>query len=144
VANGEKVATQQQQHGPAGGLLSSVNWQGALLGVTERLQNVANSVTGSGAWGPCARALDAVVSGAQGEAADADYLFLDPKFRGGECPPHARTKGPAQRCVVFVVGGGCVREADNVKSYAAHARREVVYGCTEMLSPQEFLRQLAA
>ena len=48
------------------------------------------------------------------------------------------------RCMVFVVGGGCYRELDNLKAYGAQTKRDIVYGATELVSPQEFLRQLAA
>lgn len=44
--------------------------------------------------------------------------------------------------VVFVLGGGSVTEYDNLKRCERTAG--VVYGCTEMLSGEEFLEQLSA
>lgn len=133
-------------------LSTTMNWQAAFSGVQERLQSLANAVTGSGeAWGPAARALEAVCGGGVGvsftqqETAqiDSQYAYLDPKAKQVEVPPSGpRFRGQVQRAIVFVVGGGSYNEHHNVKQYAAQRKREVIYGCTELVSPADFLKQM--
>ena len=124
----------------------------------EKLQTVANSVTGSAAWGPAARAVDAVCGGGSSNMGanlganlaadvsaeiDSQYLYLDPKIGVSAIPPSgSRFKGPFQRCILFVVGGGCYAEYLNLQQYGAQRKREIIYGATEMLSPSEFLKQI--
>lgn len=53
-----------------------------------------------------------------------------------------------QDCVVFVVGGGCYAEYSNLRVYAgrkaaaAPVSRRIIYGCSELLSPNNFLSQV--
>ena len=49
---------------------------------------------------------------------------------------------------MFVVGGGCYAEYCNLRSYAVRRAaatpltRRLVYGCSELLSPEAFLAQV--
>ena len=119
----------------------------------ERLQTVANTVTGSSAFGPAARTLDAICGGSVASGLttssegfseiDSQYLYFDPKTGNKPIAPSAsRFRGPFQKCIVFIVGGGCYQEYHNLRSYSQQKKREIIYGATEMLSPSEFLRQL--
>ncbi|CAK4079657.1 unnamed protein product [Aphanomyces euteiches] len=77
---------------------------------------------------------------------DESYLYLDPKIKtapGGAVP---RQRTPFREAIVFVIGGGNYNEYQNLQAYAkaqpATQPRHIVYGCTELLSPNEFLQQL--
>lgn len=130
--------------------LSNVDWQAAFSGLQEKLQLVANSVTGSGSWGPAAKAVEAVCGGAGGGAStdvsaeiDQQYMYYDPKIGTTAVPSSgSRFRGKFERCIVFVVGGGCYTEYHNLCQYATQRKKEIVYGATEMMNPAEFLRQM--
>ena len=138
--------------GAASALLSTVD--SAFSQFQERLQTVANSVTGSASWGPAARAVEAVCGGGIGMTnlptstdvsaeIDSQYLYYDPKIGLNPIPPSgARFRGPFQKCILFIVGGGCYNEYHNLCQYAVQRKREIVYGATEILSPTEFLKQM--
>ncbi|TYZ68314.1 hypothetical protein PybrP1_006755 [[Pythium] brassicae (nom. inval.)] len=79
---------------------------------------------------------------------DETFLYLDPKItaaRGGDVP---RQRTPFREVLVFMIGGGNYNEYQNLMAYAKsqppQAPRVVSYGCTELLSPEEFLQQLNA
>lgn len=83
---------------------------------------------------------------------DKDYCYLDPKLLRPQDAANAaaRARTPFQDCVVFVVGGGCYAEYSNLRVYAgrkapvsAPVSRRIVYGCSELLSPNNFLSQLS-
>lgn len=61
----------------------------------------------------------------------------------GEVP---RQRTPFREVMVFMIGGGNYNEYQNLMAYAKsqqqQAPRSVWYGCTELLSPEEFLQQL--
>ncbi|KAJ4459403.1 putative Protein sly1 [Paratrimastix pyriformis] len=73
-------------------------------------------------------------------AVDDSFLFLDPKAAPGS--PAARRQVPFRQGVVFVVGGGTYAEYHAVQELAKAKGKEVIYGSNELLSPNEFLRQL--
>jgi hypothetical protein len=134
------------------GLFST--FDSAFMQFQEKLQTVANSVTGSASWGPAARAVEAVCSGAGGIGSnlstdvsaeiDSQYLYFDPKVGTNPVPPTAnsRFRGQFQKCILFIVGGGCYNEYHNLCQYSNQRKREILYGATEILSPSEFLRQM--
>jgi len=76
---------------------------------------------------------------------DKDFLFLDPKLLRESSH---RPKQPFQDCVVFVVGGGCYTEYANLRAYQAKRQaasasgRRLLYGCPDLVSPENFLHQL--
>jgi len=158
VANSMQMASQQQSsassmsRGAASALFSTVDF--AFSQFQEKLQTVANSVTGSSSWGPAARAVEAVCGGGMGTTnlpttmdvsaeIDSQYLYFDPKTGINPVPPSGiRFKGTFQRCILFVVGGGSYTEYHNLSQYAAQRKRDIVYGATEILSPNEFLKQM--
>lgn len=79
---------------------------------------------------------------------DETFLYLDPKITtapGGDVP---RQRTPFRDVLVFMIGGGNYNEYQNLMAYAQsqppQAPRTVSYGCTELLSPEEFLQQLNA
>lgn len=61
----------------------------------------------------------------------------------GEVP---RQRTPFRDVMVFMIGGGNYNEYQNLMAYAKGQQppRSVWYGCTELLSPEEFLQQLNA
>ncbi|KAF0686417.1 Aste57867_21788 [Aphanomyces stellatus] len=77
---------------------------------------------------------------------DETFLYLDPKIKaaaGGAIP---RQRTPFREAIVFVIGGGSYNEYQNLQAYAkaqpAAQPRSILYGCTELLTPNEFLHQL--
>ncbi|KAF2358375.1 Sec1-like protein [Trinorchestia longiramus] len=82
---------------------------------------------------------------------DKNYCYLDPKLLRPQdaSSAAARARTPFQDCIVFVVGGGCYTEYANLRAYAgrkasaAPVPRRVIYGCSELLSPEGFLSQLS-
>ncbi|GAB9467923.1 Sec1 family transporter sly1 [Globisporangium polare] len=75
---------------------------------------------------------------------DETFLYLDPKIKShGEVP---RQRTPFRDVMVFMIGGGNYNEYQNLMAYAKGQQppRSVWYGCTELLSPEEFLQQLNA
>ena len=99
---------------------------------------------------PVTRLLDALLTGR--ESAEADrFLYFDPKLPKAKAaaPGRGRVNGGYKDAVVFVLGGGCYAEYQNVQDYAkrnaaAAALTSVVYGCTELCAPEQFLEQLSA
>ncbi|KAJ0406539.1 hypothetical protein ATCC90586_003518 [Pythium insidiosum] len=88
---------------------------------------------------------------------DETFLYLDPKIKAATSAtavPRQRT--PFREAMVFVIGGGNYNEYQNLMAYAKAAppavgpaaaatpSRVVWYGCTELLSPEEFLQQLGS
>lgn len=71
-----------------------------------------------------------------------DYLYLDPKLRGGHSkPPKRQTYLEAQ---VFVVGGGSYLEYQNLQEWCHMPNkpvRRVTYGSTDVMTATEFLHE---
>ena len=87
---------------------------------------------------------------------DESFIYLDPKLGGGKgakakgdasvAPPAGRV--PYTEAVVFMLGGGCYAEYQNLleaaaAKTAAGTSRSVIYGSTEMFNAEGFLTQLA-
>lgn len=77
-----------------------------------------------------------------------DYLYFDPKLRGGH------SKQPKRQAyddsLVFVVGGGNYIEYQNLQEWAASSTpagskdsKRVIYGSTDIISPTLFLEECA-
>ncbi|EAZ63254.2 Vesicle trafficking protein Sly1 (Sec1 family) [Scheffersomyces stipitis CBS 6054] len=69
-----------------------------------------------------------------------DYLYLDPKSRGGHSKPPRRQS--YQESLVFVIGGGNYLEYQNLQEWASQPNKpnkKVVYGSTSISSASEFL-----
>ncbi|KAI9102828.1 Sec1-like protein [Phlyctochytrium arcticum] len=78
-----------------------------------------------------------------------EFLYLDPKLPRGQTVPkgpgQGRGKTPFSEAIVFVVGGGNYLEYQNLVEFTQRAslqKRRITYGSTEIVSPQEFLKQL--
>lgn len=90
------------------------------------------------------------------ESAETEqFLYFDPKAVRGARRAGANAT-PFRDCMVFMLGGGTYNEYVNLQEYvieknkAAHASgnahnsiNSVVYGCTELVSPDHFAYQLA-
>merc|ERR1712232_1142638 len=89
---------------------------------------------------------------------DDSYLYLDPKIAKGEVNVSQLSRGmrgQVKEVMVFMVGGGCYSEYQNLQMVStsggangvsgsnAFGGRSVSYGCTELVSPEEFMAQLA-
>ena len=47
------------------------------------------------------------------------------------------------RSIVFVVGGGCYSEYANLMEFARNKQRDIIYGATDLVAPNDFLKQLS-
>lgn len=70
-----------------------------------------------------------------------EYLYLDPKSRGGHSKPPKRQAYSS--AVVFVVGGGNYLEYHNLTEWAATKQKHIVYGSTDIVTAKEFLGEVA-
>jgi hypothetical protein len=90
---------------------------------------------------------------------DSQLLYLDPKASGTDTvPANSRIRSGFNRGVLFVVGGGCVLEYQNLMDLA-HGKHSMsaslrgsaggpgkkdlqfLYGCSELVSPDKFMDQ---
>jgi len=119
---------------------------------------------------PAVRMMDLATNEAVTEAQineqDAQLLYLDPKVSSFEVPPKQRARNAFNRGILFVVGGGCFAEYQNLQDYAdgkiqvktslqlgntssMNARssngreKSFIYGCSELVNASKFIRQLA-
>ncbi|KAG1049761.1 hypothetical protein G6F43_007929 [Rhizopus delemar] len=86
-----------------------------------------------------------IMSPPQNEISKAsDFLYFDPKVSKNSKAPRPH-KVAFQEAIVFVVGGGNYLEYQNLQELANqnNSKRKITYGSTEILSPQQFLDQLA-
>lgn len=61
------------------------------------------------------------------------------------CSFSQKSSRPAADVIVFVIGGGNYVEYQNVQEWArARGLQRCTYGCTEMVSPKQFLEQLSS
>jgi hypothetical protein len=74
---------------------------------------------------------------------DDDYLYLDPRVKGDVDIQKLRmmNRSPVREVTCFVIGGGCYAEYQNLQM-AAHERRTISYGSTELVDAGEFISQL--
>ena len=75
---------------------------------------------------------------------DETYLYLDPKVKGDVSVQQLRTisRPPIHQAIVFMIGGGCYNEYQNIQSLLSNERRSICYGSTELLDPNSFVQQL--
>lgn len=86
--------------------------------------------------------MDPVNASQQSVQLTDEYVYLDPKSRGGHSKPPKRQS--YQESLVFVVGGGNYLEYQNLQEWANDpnkAHRKVIYGSTEITSVSEFLEE---
>ena len=113
---------------------------------------------------PVVRVLEALLGSRSSDARlPIEALRLDPKLKtqvklgGPGSPSDVNAAGPAggtpfRAAIVFMVGGGCVGEYQEIQKWARHnrrsgqsdtgLRRQVIYGTTDVVSPQAMLQQL--
>jgi hypothetical protein len=75
-----------------------------------------------------------------------NYLYLDPKVTKGGPIAVPKSRSPFEEAFVFMVGGGNYIEYQNLQDYSQRGelKRTITYGVSELVSPTEFLSQLAA
>jgi hypothetical protein len=100
--------------------------------VTEHLCEYSSSTTSSSSGN--------VAAGGE----DETYLYLDPKVKGDVSVQQLRTisRPPIHQAIVFMIGGGCYNEYQNIQSLLSNERRSICYGSTELLDPNSFVQQL--
>lgn len=95
---------------------------------------------------PATRVVDALMDMKSLQDVD-DFRYFDPKLLRSDTSGIPRNKSPFQEAYVFMVGGGNYIEYQNLVDYAknksnAGAPRKVVYGCSDLTSATQFLKQL--
>ena len=88
--------------------------------------------------------MEALSEGKAGSPEHDTYAVFDPKAPAGRAGLE-RAKGPFREVVVFMIGGGNYLERETLTTWGAKLQppRQVVYGATDLLSPEEFISQLA-
>lgn len=74
---------------------------------------------------------------------DEQFLYLDPKVKGEVDIVKLRSmnRSPVREVIVFMVGGGCYGEYQNLQLVATD-RRTISYGSTELVDAGQFIAQL--
>ncbi|KAF7704196.1 hypothetical protein HF521_021268 [Silurus meridionalis] len=92
---------------------------------------------------PVTRILDNLMDMKSNPETD-DYRYFDPKMLRGSESSIPRNKNPFQEAIVFVVGGGNYIEYQNLVDYTKTKQgKKVIYGCSELFSAVQFLKQLS-
>ncbi|MDC6270802.1 hypothetical protein PP707_00700 [Acetobacter pasteurianus] len=87
--------------------------------------------------------MDPQNSSAQSVQLTDDYLYFDPKSRGGGHSKQPKRQS-YQDSIVFVIGGGNYLEYQNLQERSQEAGKSpmnIIYGATNILSPTEFLKE---
>ncbi|KAA6417657.1 MAG: SM Sec1-family [Trebouxia sp. A1-2] len=75
--------------------------------------------------------------------AEADsFITFDPKVVSGRA---SKAVGPFKEAVVFMIGGGNYLEYESLSLYASKSQppKNILYGATDIISPEAFAKQLA-
>ncbi|XP_056867490.1 sec1 family domain-containing protein 1 [Takifugu flavidus] len=92
---------------------------------------------------PVTRILDSLMDMKSNPETD-EYRYFDPKLLRGSESSIPRNKNPFQEAIVFVVGGGNYIEYQNLVDYTKVKQgKKVIYGCSELFSAAQFIRQLS-
>lgn len=86
--------------------------------------------------------LDGLMEQKPGGATE-NYIYIDPKAPPGAAGAEApRIRSPFRRAIAFVVGGGNYSEMQSIQEWAQAHGRQVTYGSTDLVSPEQFLQEL--
>lgn len=88
--------------------------------------------------------MDPSLAGSGSVLVTDDYLYLDPKSRGGHTKPPKRQS--YDDAIVFVVGGGNNLEYHNLTEWALQPNKQgknVVYGSTDIVTATQFLDEIS-
>jgi len=91
----------------------------------------------------CVTQLVASIMNGQPTPDTEPYLCLDPRSssRPSSTSSSPYSKRPFQEGFVFMIGGGSFLELENLHKLGTNSGKKIMYGCTEMLSPEDFLKQ---
>ena len=141
-----KILTSSSMY--AGGEVSSTSMFSSLLskGSSFFMEGVKNLVVRQHNL-PVTRVLDALIDDKPSSLEAEDFLYFDPKLLRCNGSSTPRNRSVSQDAFVFVIGGGNYIEYQNLVDYAkskpATWQKRIMYGCSDMVSPSAFLRQLA-
>lgn len=90
-------------------------------------------------------AVTVAVEGLMDVKANADpdaFITFDPKVVSGRT---SKAAGPFKEAIVFMIGGGNYLEYESLSLYASRSQppKNILYGATDIISPEAFAKQLA-
>lgn len=68
-----------------------------------------------------------------------NYVTFDPLNKGNDKDSFQEY----QRGIVFIVGGGAFSEYANLNEFANNKNKNIIYGCSDIVTPNDFLTQLS-
>ncbi|EEA08152.1 Sec1 family protein [Cryptosporidium muris RN66] len=74
-----------------------------------------------------------------------EFLYFDPKQPcqpGTDSSNVVRIKTSFKQVIVFMIGGGSFVESQAIQNYADKAQKNIIYGCTEFINPNDFIEEL--
>jgi len=71
-----------------------------------------------------------------------NYVTFDPLSKGNGGNDESNFQ-EYQRGIVFVVGGGSFSEYANLNEFANKKNKNIIYGCSDIVTPNDFLTQLS-
>lgn len=86
----------------------------------------------------CTRVVEALMECRGKEEITEQYLYFDARQPRKSV---TRSRKPVRDAIVFMVGGGNYVEYQNTKDHLRHGKH-IVYGCTDFVHGEEFLRQM--
>lgn len=123
-----------------GGIASGIRAKGEGI-LAAGLQSAKFNLLSSKKELAICQVLDSLMSG-KGVGPTENYLYLDPKQPRVDIGAD-RLSVPFRRAVAFVVGGGNYPELQSLHEWAQSHGRNVTYGSTDVVSPEQFVDELS-
>lgn len=142
LAAADQPKAQQQSGGGLFGKLANMSATG-LTGLVAGVKNLMPASTKL----PLTKTVGELMDNKETSETDK-YVYFDPKAAKPSEIRTGRQEKPFQDSFVFVLGGGTYTEYQNLQDYASDKKanptmtRNIAYGTTELVSPEEFLEQL--
>ena len=124
-----------------------LDWAGRFgQSIGQSMKNVTSRILASGRQLVVTRAVEALIEAKPVPEVEA-FVMLDPRAARGTGPSGSASqgRGPFKEAIVFMIGGGNYVEYGALQEFAQRQQppRNIIYGCTEVVSGKEFLTQLA-
>jgi len=120
-----------------GKMMSSIVEHGS-KGLTQVANNFNKLILEEDKAVEAARVVESLMEGRGKEDVIENYAYFDARQPRSSV---SKSRKPCRQAVVFMVGGGSYVEYQNVKDHLKGGKR-VIYGCTDLVNGEDFLRQL--